>query len=473
MMPNKSIYRDADAAEINLYELNFARFFSIQTSENGWRRVVCELVRRAAKGTKELRLEDGTELPGEKTFPDYVVDLMDSYLAVLPDAKPHAYPAAEREQLMERHCRHTEDGGIDYDYYQDMTLDTFIFNMRNVGAGALYAKRGPFWHGGHMEQCHFEELFRLIEEEGEKVFGETQERYADLAANDITAEAEHLKRDLNNTENTLCADDIKTLLLQNEFFARGGYKYFSTEIDDLAVWFASYGADTLSDCYKYGVGVPQSFHQAALWEQYAINLYYIYRDYYNKSDDESYRDSRLDEIGRLSVSCHIQRNLPDALYTDEQWGCISDFGCMPTELVALSRAEKPDTPYISHTSSLVMQMIQKTSLEELKQMGHTYLNYVRRNSSKNPLEDWKQAVNYYYAGAAQGDAECAAAVGYCCEMDPRGSNLPLALAWYQHAAKAGSAWAMEKVATFYEEGYGCTANRALADACRETLKYMR
>lgn len=29
MMPNKSIYRDADAAEINLYELNFARFFSI------------------------------------------------------------------------------------------------------------------------------------------------------------------------------------------------------------------------------------------------------------------------------------------------------------------------------------------------------------------------------------------------------------------------------------------------------------
>lgn len=91
MMPNKSIYRDADAAEINLYELNFARFFSIQTSENGWRRVVCELVRRAAKGTKELRLEDGTELPGEKTFRDYVVDLMDSYLAVLPDAKPHAY----------------------------------------------------------------------------------------------------------------------------------------------------------------------------------------------------------------------------------------------------------------------------------------------------------------------------------------------------------------------------------------------
>lgn len=247
----------------------------------------------------------------------------------------------------------------------------------------------------------------------------------------------------------------------------------SSNREDFSDCIEKYGADTLSDCYKYGVGVPQSFHQAALWEQYAINLYYIYRDYYNKSDDESYRDSRLDEIGRLSVSCHIQRNLPDALYTDEQWGCISDFGCMPTELVALSRAEKPDTPYISHTSSLVMQMIQKTSLEELKQMGHTYLNYVRRNSSKNPLEDWKQAVNYYYAGAAQGDAECAAAVGYCCEMDPRGSNLPLALAWYQHAAKAGSAWAMEKVATFYEEGYGCTANRALADACRETLKYMR
>lgn len=283
----------------------------------------------------------------------------------------------------------------------------------------------------------------------------------------------HLRRDLNNTENTLCADDIKTLLLQNEFFARGGYKYYSTEIDDLAVLFASYGADTLSECYKYGVGVPQSFHQAALWEQYAINLYYIYRDYYNKSDDESYRNFRLDEIGRLSVCCHIQRNLPDALYTDEQWGCISDFGCMPTELVAIGRAEKLDTPYISHTSSLVMQMIQKTSLEELKQMGHTYLNYVRRNSSKNPLEDWKLAVNYYYAGAAQGDAECAAAVGYCCEMDPRGPNLPLALAWYRHAAKAGSAWAMEKVATFYEEGYGCTANRALADACRETLKYMR
>ena len=82
MMPNKSIYRDADAAEINLYELNFARFFSIQTSENGWRRVVCELVRRAAKGTKELRLEDGTELPGEKTFPEIAAALEEPEAAV-------------------------------------------------------------------------------------------------------------------------------------------------------------------------------------------------------------------------------------------------------------------------------------------------------------------------------------------------------------------------------------------------------
>lgn len=98
-----------------------------------------------------------------------------------------------------------------------------------------------------------------------------------------------------------------------------------------------------------------------------------------------------------------------------------------------------------------------------------YCIHVRTNRKQGVLQI---KVNYY-AGAAQGDAECAAAVGYCCEMDPRGSNLPLALAWYQHAAKAGSAWAMEKVATFYEEGYGCTANRALADACRETLKYMR
>ena len=31
---------------------------------------------------------------------------------------------------------------------------------------------------------------------------------------------------------------------------------------------------------------------------------------------------------------------------------------------------------------------------------------------------------------------------------------------------------VEKVATFYENGYGCAANRAIADACRETLKYM-
>lgn len=74
MIPNKSMYCSADAAEINLYELNFARFFSIRTSENGWRRVVCELVRHAAKVTRELRLEDGTELPGGKTFPVYVID---------------------------------------------------------------------------------------------------------------------------------------------------------------------------------------------------------------------------------------------------------------------------------------------------------------------------------------------------------------------------------------------------------------
>ena len=293
-----------------------------------------------------------------------------------------------------------------------------------------------------------------------------------------------LDDDINSIENTLCADDIQTFLLLVELFARGSsrceYRGWResivefTKIDKSAVKDAFVASSYLANCYWYGVGVPQSFHQAEFWKQYSLNLLYTYRDFYEDPIDcEGFISGVLDEIGRLSVSCHIQRNLPDALYTDEQWGCISDFGCMPTELVAIGRAEKLDTPYISHTSSLVMQMIQKTSLEELKQMGHTYLNYVRRNSSKNPLEDWKQAVNYYYAGAAQGDAECAAAVGYCCEMDPRGSNLPLALAWYQHAAKAGSAWAMEKVATFYEEGYGCTANRALADACRETLKYMR
>lgn len=285
---------------------------------------------------------------------------------------------------------------------------------------------------------------------------------------------DHLYFDTDNAQNTLCAADIKTLLLLAEFFTRGGYRHSSAEIDDLTICHAIYGSHILSTCYKYGVGVPQSFHQAAFWEQYTLNLDYVYRDFLRStSTDNTNRAFFLNNTCSLSVCCHVQRSMPDALYTDMHWGDISDFGCMPTELVALSRAEKPDTPYISHTSSLVMQMIQKTSMEELKQMGHTYLNYVRRNSSKNPLEDWKQAVNYYYAGAAQGDAECAAAVGYCCEMDPRGSNLPLALAWYRHAAKAGSAWAMEKVATFYEEGYGCTANRALADACRETLKYMR
>ena len=257
-----------------------------------------------------------------------------------------------------------------------------------------------------------------------------------------------LDDDINSIENTLCADDIQTFLLLVELFARGSsrceYRGWResidefTKIDKSAVKDAFVASSYLANCYWYGVGVPQSFHQAEFWKQYSLNLLYTYRDFYEDPIDcEGFISGVLDEIGRLSVSCHIQRNLPDALYTDEQWGCISDFGCMPTELVAMSRAEKPDTPYISHTSSLVMQMIQKTSLEELKQMGHTYLNYVRRNSSKNPLEDWKQAVNYYYAGAAQGDA------------------------------------AMEKVATFYEEGYGCTANRALADACRETLKYMR
>lgn len=191
MMPNKSIYRAADAAKIDQYERDFARFFPIQTSENGWRRIVCELVRRGAKITKEGRLEDGIELPGEKTFPDYIIDLMDSYLAVLPKAKPHSYPSVEREQLMERHCWHTEDGKLYYDYYQDMTLDTFIFNIRNSAALMLYAKRGPLWRGGHPDES-FAELFPLIEEEGEEEFGEMQERYAELAANDITAEAEHL-----------------------------------------------------------------------------------------------------------------------------------------------------------------------------------------------------------------------------------------------------------------------------------------
>lgn len=167
--------------------------------------------------------------------------------------------------------------------------------------------------------------------------------------------------------------------------------------------------------------------------------------------------------------------LEQDMYDEETQQCPEEISLCQAQIDVITYRLKPykDVKKKVINASKVNEMIQKTSLEELKQMGHTYLNYVRRNSSKNPLEDWKLAVNYYYAGAAQGDAECAAAVGYCCEMDPRGPNLPLALAWYRHAAKAGSAWAMEKVATFYEEGYGCTANRALADACRETLKYMR
>lgn len=191
MMPDKSVYRAADAAKIDQYERDFSRFFSIKTSENGWRRVVCELVRRAARIAKEGCLESGIEAPGEKTFPDYIIDLMGSYLEALPQTKPHVYPFAEREQLMESHCRHTEDGGLDSSYYQDMTLDEFIRQIRNSMAGLLYAKRGPLWRGGHPDKS-FEQLFRLIEEEGEEAFGDAEERFADLAANDITAEAEHL-----------------------------------------------------------------------------------------------------------------------------------------------------------------------------------------------------------------------------------------------------------------------------------------
>ena len=286
-----------------------------------------------------------------------------------------------------------------------------------------------------------------------------------------------LDNDINHVKNTLCADDIKTLLLLVELFARGASRGEFTKIDKFTVGKAIMASSYLAKCYKYGVGVPQSFHQAAFWEQYALNLNYIYREFYKDSIHDSIpffdTSDLLNETCQLSEYCHIQRNLPDALYSDSGlWGAISDFGCMPAELVALSKAEKLNTPLVSANSSLVMQLVQNTSLEELKQMGHMYLNYLRRNSSKKPVEDWQMAVKYYYAGAAQGDAECVAAVGYCCEMDPRGSNLPLALAWYQHAAKAGSVWAMEKVATFYENGYGCAANRAIADACRETLKYM-
>ena len=56
MIPNKSMYCSADAAEINLYELNFARFFSIRTSENGWR--------RRSPGSSAWRMEQS--FPGER-----------------------------------------------------------------------------------------------------------------------------------------------------------------------------------------------------------------------------------------------------------------------------------------------------------------------------------------------------------------------------------------------------------------------
>lgn len=142
-----------------------------------------------------------------------------------------------------------------------------------------------------------------------------------------------LDDDINSIENTLCADDIQTFLLLVELFARGSSRceYRGrresidefTKIDKSAVKDAFVASSYLANCYWYGVGVPQSFHQAEFWKQYSLNLLYTYRDFYEDPIDcEGFISGVLDEIGRLSINCHIQRNLPDTLYNDTP-GAIS------------------------------------------------------------------------------------------------------------------------------------------------------
>lgn len=163
---NKSRYFSASEDMFPTMERNFAWLFGMQTPEQGWKAAMAKAIYRSARASSAEEWQYGFPI-GDDGEPmliedDFLADLMAAYLEKLPDVAPQAHSFEERRAMMKRlfPLKHTKE-------YYEIRLDSGL-------------------------DCYFQILFRKINRIGAERFSREAELLADLAANDITAEARSL-----------------------------------------------------------------------------------------------------------------------------------------------------------------------------------------------------------------------------------------------------------------------------------------
>lgn len=279
---------------------------------------------------------------------------------------------------------------------------------------------------------------------------------------------------------------------------------------------------TLGFCYEYGAGVEQSLHQALFFWQLAAISYQVYlisdklsredpdalwnalassallndvADMFTGEEKREFLD-RMTAAGQeeLTVARSIQFNALQLAVISQMYismqphtpnltlldpgasDRMEDYFRLPTEYVALLSqmlpAQRESGNSLADNFDAFMQNLRSTMKhpfpDECRQHGHEELYALERSGGRQAAGHWNAAVGYYLSAALQGDAEAAAGLGYCCEHAPDGVQAPsrqLALQWYQHAAKAGSAWAMQRVGEYYDMGLCGPADHEMARRC--------
>lgn len=250
------------------------------------------------------------------------------------------------------------------------------------------------------------------------------------------------------------------------------------------------GAIMLHACYHFGVGVPQSFHQALYFARLALAGLGDPEPsgFLQCPESDSFKDywERLifTLIAMDSIRARLNPTREDGLYDPEYLvtaPLLSGLS-IPLEYIAAYMEHPTNGSAPADGLGILMQETQRGMdnpfPKDLKNDAHRKLELAARYEVSNPVaarQNWELAVHAYADAALLGDAEAAAGVGYCCEHMPNG-NAPemrlLALEWYKHAAKMGSSWAMERVGQFYEKGLCGDSDPAVAQECYRLARQM-
>lgn len=320
-------------------------------------------------------------------------------------------------------------------------------------------------------------------------------------------------RDMTSPQCSLLPSDARILARLAEYGARRG--------NALCCYALGY-------CYEYGAGVAQSLHQALFCWQLSLRSYQVRlcidklaretpdalwnalaSSGYLKGQEDMYTEEERQELVN-SLAAASQKDL-DAVRSYQfsllYLGVISqlhiamqphtpnltlldpgasdrveDYFTAPTEYIALLSqmlpAQRKGQNPLADSFDAYMQNLRSTMKYpfpgECRQHGRDELFAAGRSSGQRAVEHWNNAVGFYLSAALQGDAEGAAGVGYCCEHAPDEveASRQLALQWYQHAAKAGSAWAMQRVGEYYDMGLCGPVDHETARQCFDLARKM-